>query len=261
MIKTIVAIEVDLAASRAIRFACQLGNFLQMEIHPVYIKEAPPRNLTIGSGWARHHWEKELIQEGKEEIADLITSEIDYCPVLKEPRVVCGDRDTEIIKILEREPFDLYVEGAHFAWNAAALHQRINSGLFHRAHMPIALAPTLRKIFKLLVPCLEPRGIGALGQGLARLWAGSTIPISLAMPAGQEKELQPAVNEARQVLAEAGCQVELSDGLSVYPKPPGDTYLREYGLTAIALPFDLKKDSPPLTWLAQVKAPAIIISY
>ena len=105
MIKTIVSIEVDLAASRAIRFACQLGNFIPMEIYPVYIKEAPPRDLTIGSGWARRHWEKELVQEGKEEISELITSEIDYCPVLQDSRVVYGDRDTEILKILEKESF------------------------------------------------------------------------------------------------------------------------------------------------------------
>ena len=102
MIKTIVSIEVDLAASRAIRFACQLGNFIPMEIHPVYIKEAPPRNLTIGSGWARRHWESELVQEGKQEISELITSEIEYCPVLRSPRVVYGDRDSEILKILKK---------------------------------------------------------------------------------------------------------------------------------------------------------------
>ena len=48
MIKTLVSIEVDLAASRAIRFACQLGNFMEMEIHPVYIKEAPPREMSMG---------------------------------------------------------------------------------------------------------------------------------------------------------------------------------------------------------------------
>ncbi len=175
MIKTIVSIEVDLAASRAIRFACQLGNFIPMEIHPVYIKEAPPRNLTIGSGWARRHWENELVQEGKEEISELITSEIDYCPVLQDSRVVYGDRDSEILKILEKDPFDLYVEGAHFPWNLATLYQRIHSSLFQRSHMPIALAPVLRKIYKLLVLCLEPRGY-------SRSWVKAWLAFGPVLP-------------------------------------------------------------------------------
>ncbi len=62
MIKALVSIDVDLAASRTIRFACQLGYFMPVELHPVYIKESPPRELSIGSGWARHHWERELCE-------------------------------------------------------------------------------------------------------------------------------------------------------------------------------------------------------
>ena len=261
MIKTLVSIEVDLAASRAIRFACQLGNFIPMEIHPVYIKEAPPRNLTIGSGWARRHWEKELVQEGKAEISELITSEIDYCPVLQDSRVVYGDRDSEILKILENEPFDLYVEGAHFPWNTVSLYQRISSSFFQRAHMPIALAPALRKIYKLLVLCLEPRGTQVLSQGLARLWSGSSIPVSLAIPAGKEKELRSGVDQARQELTAAGCQAEVLEGFPDYAKAPGDKFLRDYGVTALALPRDLKKDSLLFNWLVQARVPAIIMFY
>jgi hypothetical protein len=261
LIKTIVSIEVDLAASRAIRFACQLGNFIQMEINPLYIKEAPPRNLTIGSGWARRHWEDELVQEGKQEISELITSEIEYCPVLQEPRVVYGDRDAEILKILAKDPFDFYIEGAHFPWNPVALQQRIASGLFQRARLPIALAPALRKIFGLLVLCLEPRGIQVLSQGLSRLWAGSVIPVSLAVPAGRENELREPVEQARQALAQAGCQVEVLEGYASYPNAPSEQDLRKYGVTAMALPLDVKKDSRQIAWLSQAKSPTIIMLY
>jgi hypothetical protein len=261
LIKTIVSIEVDLAASRAIRFACQLGNFIPMEIHPVYIKEAPPRNLTIGSGWARRHWENELVQEGKEEISELITSEIDYCPVLHDSRVVYGDRDSEILKILEKDPFDLYVDGANFPWNFANLYQRIHSSLFQRTHMPIALVPVLRKIYKLLVLCLEPRGTEVLGQGLARLWAGSAIPVSLAVPADKTNELKSPVDQARRELTKAGIQVELLEGFNYYADTLSDTYFRDYGVIALALPRDLRKDSLTLNWFVQAKVPAIIMFY
>ncbi len=34
MIKTLVAIEVDLASSLAIRYACQLSSLIDVELHP-----------------------------------------------------------------------------------------------------------------------------------------------------------------------------------------------------------------------------------
>ena len=261
MIKTLVSIEVDLAASRAIRFACQLGNFIQTELHPLYIKEAPPRELSIGSGWARHHWEQDLIRQGHAEISELITSEIDYCPVLQEPRVVYGDRDAEILKILEREPFDLYVEGAHFPWNQAMLHQKINSRLFQRLNRPVGLAPVLRKIYRLLVVCLDAPGTRALGEALARLWPGCSIPVSLALPAGQESLLRPEAERLREALTQAGCQVEVEEGFPFYPEAPTDEYLRKYGLMALALERGVKKDGPRLIWLSQTKAPLLLVLY
>jgi len=261
VIKALVSIEVDLAASRAIRFACQLGNFIQMEIHPVYIKAAPPRELSIGSGWARHHWEQDLIQQGKTEISELITSEIDYCPVLQEPRVAYGDRDGELEKIMEQEPVDLYVEGAHFPWNQAMLYQKIHSRLLQRAHLPIALAPVLRKIHKLLVLCLDSAGTLALGEVLPRLWSGCSVPVSLALPVGQEGMVQPEANRARQALEQAECRVSQEEVFPFFPSPPPDEYLRQYGLLALALERGIKKDSPYLEWLSQVKVPLLLVLY
>ena len=88
--------------------------------------------------------------------------------------------------------------------------------------MPIALAPVLRKIFKLLVLCLDPRSTQVLSQGLVRLWSGSAIPVTLAVPAGKENELNSSVDQARQDLTAAGCQVEVLAGFTDYPKAPGE---------------------------------------
>jgi hypothetical protein len=127
--------------------------------------------------------------------------------------------------------------------------------------MPIALAPVLRKIFKVLVLCQEPRATQVMSQALSRLWAGSSIPLALAIPAGKEGELKSSVDQARQDLAAAGCQVELLEGFPDYPKAPGEKYLRDYGVVALALPRDVKKDHVLLTWLAQARVPAIIMFY
>ena len=263
MIKALVSIEVDLAASRTIRFACQLGNFMPVELHPVYIKESPPRELSIGSGWARHHWEQELIKDGQKEISEWIASEIDYSPVVKlmEPRVVYGDRDAELLKIMEQEPFDLYVEGARFPWNQTMLYQKIHSRLFQRAPMPIALAPVLRKMHRLLVPCLDAAGTRALGQAVQKFWSGCSLPVSLSLLKGQEAVLQPEVKRVREALEKASCQVGPDEVFTAFPSPPTDEYLRAYGLVALALERGGSKDDPRLEWLSRFKAPLLLVLY
>jgi hypothetical protein len=251
----------DLAASRAIRFACQLGYFMQMEIQPVYVKESPSRNLSIGSGWARRHWEEEMVAEGQKEITEMLSSEIDFCPALRPAQVIFGDRDAELLRLLKHEPFDLYVEGAGFPWTDALLHQKLQSSLFQEAPAPIALAPVLRKIYELLVLCPEPQGLQVLTPSLARLWRGCPVPISLAVPMGLEAVQRPEVEKAKTTLEESGCRVSVQEGFPHYPTPPDDAVLRKYGLVALALKRGLKKDSPELEWLSRVKAPLLITLY
>ena len=109
MVKTLVAIEVDLASSFAIRYACQLGNLIQMEIHPIYVKFPSPEVPMTGVGWVRHTWEREVVESGKTEIQEVLASESDSCPVLQEPRVIYGDREIELLnkdKALQEQKLD-----------------------------------------------------------------------------------------------------------------------------------------------------------
>jgi hypothetical protein len=261
VIKALVSLEMDLAASRAIRFSCQLGCFIQMEIQPVYIKESPPRNLSIGSGWARRHWEQEIVAQGEKEITEMLSSEVDFCSAWRPAQVILGDRDAELLGLIKSEPFDLYVEGIDLPWSSAWLHQRLQSNLFQGAHIPIALAPVLRKIYELLVLCPEPQDLQALAPALARLWSGCSVPISLAVPGGREAALQPELEKAQTGFKESGCQVSVQEGFPYYPTPPDDEFLRKYGLVALALKRGLKKDHPGLVWLSRVKVPVIVMLY
>jgi len=261
MIKTLVSIEVDLAASRAIRFASQLNYLIPMEILPVYVKETPPRELSIGSGWARHHWEQELVQQGRAEIMEMISSEWEFSPTLKEPRVACGDREGELLKIMETERFDVFVDGERFEWTPADLHRKLNSRLWQRFPGVIGIARVLRKIEELLVLCTAASGVQPLVKSLSSLWKGSSLPLSLAVPRGGPANLAQEAAKAKELLAEAGCQVSLQEDFPYYPEPPVPGFLRKYGLVALALSRDLKKDSPELEWLSQAKAPLLVTLY
>jgi hypothetical protein len=252
---------VDLAASRAIRFASQLNYFIPMEIHPVYVKAVPPRELSIGSGWARHHWEKEIVAQGKAEINEMISSEWEFSPTLQEPRVVYGDREWELLKIMEAERFDVFVDGDRFEWTPANLYHKIHSKLWQGFSGPIGIARVLRKIEGLLLLCTEAKGTQPLVQSMAHLWGGLSLPVALAVPRGAPDDLTQEAIKAKEALTQAGCQVSLEVDFPYYPGPPPAGFLRKYGIVGISLAKGIKKDSPQIIWLSQVRVPLLLVLY
>ncbi len=258
MIRTLVSIEVDLVSSMAIRYACQLGNLIPMELQPVYVKGYPFEEPVTGLGWVRHTWEKELVKEGKEEISEMIVAEMDTCPVLQEPRIIIGDREKELTHLMETEPFDLYVEGAPYPFTTATVVKRLHLKFYRHLTCPFVWLRTLRPLNKVLVLCLEPSGTAALGQALEKLWSGCKVPLHLGMPSGAIPALQEAVATMQASLGNAGCQVTLEPGLPIQPADLPTAFQQDFGLMALALPRALKKDHPLLPWLSQIKTPLLV---
>ena len=257
MIRTLVSIEIDLASSYAIRYACQLGNLMEMEINPVYVKGYYSQEPTTGIGWVRHTWEREIIKQGKEEIAEMIASEMDSCPTLNEPRVIYGDREPELIRLMAQEAFDLYVEGAPFPFNPATIHNRLRMKFYQRLKCPLIWLRSVRKIDQIIVLCLDTPGTKALTQALPRLWAGCPVPVHLGFP-GDKAELAQAAAQAGEVLKEAGCRTKVLEPLPPLTGGTGVEALDDYGLVALALEKGIRKDHDLLQWLPQIKAPLLL---
>jgi hypothetical protein len=258
MMRTLVSIEVDLASSMAIRYACQLGNLIPMELQPVYVKGYPFEEPVIGIGWVRHTWEKELIKEGKEEISEMIAGEMDTCPVLQEPRVIFGDRETELSHLLDTETFDLYVEGAPYPFTPVTIAKRLHLKFYQHLTCPFIWLRTLRPINKALLLCLEPTGTAALGQVFTKFWAGCRVPLHLGMPSGATPALEEAVATMQIALIEAGCLITLEPGLPSQPADLAKALQPDFGLVALTLPRSVKKDYPLLPWLSQIKTPLLV---
>jgi hypothetical protein len=258
MIRTLVSIEVDLASSMAIRYACQLGNLIPMELQPVYVKGYPFEEPVTGIGWVRHTWEKELVKEGKEEISEMIAAEMDTCPVLQEPRVIFGDREKELAHLMETEPFDLYVEGAPFPFTPTTVAKRLQLKFYQHLTCPFIWLRILRPIHKVLVLCLEPTGTAALGQALEKLWAGCNVPLHLGVPSEATPAIKEAVATLQVSLTKAGCQTTPEPSLSLQMADLPAARQLDFGLTALALPRALKKDHPLLPWLSQIKTPLLV---
>ncbi len=261
MIKTLVAIEVDLASSLAIRYACQLGNLLPLELHPVYVK-FPALNFPLtGVGWVRHTWEREVAEAGKAEIQEMLAGEMEACPVMQEPQVIVGDREAELLNLVSREPFDLYLEGAPYPFDAATIYKRLHSKFYQRLACPLIWLRALRKIDQVLLVCQDPRGTRALGAAFQKIWAGAAVPLALAMPDAADELLRDEIHQALEALKDVGCQVVVPEGFPCEAGWPAPEALKDYGLVGVALPRDVKKDGPKLQWLAQVKAPLLLALY
>lgn len=89
MMRMLCSSEVDLPSSFPIRYSCQLGNLIPLEIQPVYEKGYPFEELFSGIGWVQHIWE-------------------------------LGDRDKELTQLFRPEKFDLSVKGAPCPFTAPA---------------------------------------------------------------------------------------------------------------------------------------------
>jgi hypothetical protein len=261
MIKTLVAIEVDLASSLAIRYACQLGHLVDVELYPVYVKAPPPEVPATGTGWVRHTWEREILAMGKEEIQEMLAGEMESCPQLQEPRVIYGDREYELLKIMEHEPFDLYVEGAPYPFTAANILRRLHARFYQRVSTPLIWLRLLRKINQVLVPCFDASGARSAIKALEKIWAGCPVPVHFWVASGASEQTQKEVGEGQNLLRKAGCQTELFGEARLYEGGLAPEAIKDYGLVVAALERDIRKESPRLQWLTQVKAPMMMVLY
>jgi hypothetical protein len=266
MLKTLVAIEVDLASSFAIRYACDLGNLIPMELYPVYVKAPPPEVPVTGTGWVRHTWEREIVEMGKEEIQEMLASEQESCPTLQAPRVIYGDRDYELVKIEGQESFDLYVEGAPYPFNPATIQRRLHSKFYQKLPCPLIWLRALRKVNQALVVCPDLAGARMVLPAMQKLWAGCSTPVHLALPPqeGDGGSGEALGQEARKTLAAmeaAGCTVKIKEVADWSSGGPTAEAFKDYGLVAVPLPRAVKKDDVRLNWLAQVKNPLMLVPY
>ena len=263
MIKALVSIEMDLASSMAVRLACQLGGLMEMEIHPVYAKKSPSHEESMGAGWASRTWQREMIEEGRQEISQLLLSEQDFCPVLRDPRIIYGDREAELVKIMHTEGFNLYLEGVHFSWTPHDILRTLHGKLYQGLGSPFVLVRTLRKINKVALLCLNTAQTDALTKVFQSMWQGSSVPLAFACPeksvdAEDGSALAEAVDRGKKLLEDSGCVTEVLRLPNSAPSGDVSDVLSEHSLVAVSPERDLKKECPELQWLSQVKTASLL---
>ena len=179
MIKTLVSIDADLSSSIALRYACLLAQSRPVEIQTIHVQEpdsSGPGGLSMGTGWARKTYEKELIAQSKKDISRLLVAESGFCPVLNEPIIVPGDRGQEILNELQKGKYDLFVEGAQ----GKELGRHFRSHLYQHIEVPVLFVQNLyppKRVIFLMENDHEP---SILFNSVAQLLDGMELEIELA---------------------------------------------------------------------------------
>ncbi len=181
--------------------------------------------------------------------------------MLADPRVIYGDREGELLKIAQAEEFDVFIEGVHFTWTQSDLYKRLHSKLYQRMPFPVILVRKLKKVDQVQLLCLDVGGTKTLTKVFQECGKNPSVPLLLNYP-GKESdnhELRDAVEQARGALTQSGCMVTVQDTLSASPGADAAGTLGVAGLVAMPWTRGVKKDSPELQWLTEVKTSSLLV--
>ena len=265
MIAILVSVEPDLASSIALRYACQLASWREVQLQPIHVKIPGQEGPAIGTGWARRTWEKELLQKGKTEIAPLLKADSNACPVLSEPLIFTGNHGEEILNELKRGSYDFFVEGVSFASPPANLYHKIHSRLYQLMVCPFILVRNLVGLDRVLLLIGEEAGPQCLLDAFWKMFAGTQIAVDLlscrfqpgeVRALQQEDEWDSRTQDVRQKLAVKECfprEIRVVEG----PAAKIGESLPEYGLVLAAVDRSLGKKSQVLAVLEHVASPIL----
>lgn len=195
MIKALVSIDADLPSSIALRYTCQLAKLKEVEIQTIHIHEPEAAGPGIGTGWARRTYEKELVEESKKEISQLLIAESGFCPVLNQPLILSGDREKEILEEIQKGGYDLFVEGMSVRPTSKVLNRHLKSHLYQHLPIPALLVQNLFPLKRVLLALENNQDPAVLFQTVDKLFQGVDLEVDLlplGVAQGSERDAQVA---------------------------------------------------------------------
>jgi hypothetical protein len=266
MLRTLVYLNADLASSIALRYICQLSQFIDMKLHSVHVEEPEQDGHAPGTGWVRRTWENTMLKTGEFEIAQLIKAEKSSCPKLGAPKMIIGDRENEILREIQRESYDLFVEGSLHSFTAKKLYDKIHSRLYRLIPCPVIIVKNLVDIEKIALIVRNDIESKKLISMFLKIFKGAKLKLDLVYCEFQEPG-QPSLNTngdingtlsaAEELLVENQCPPENCLTIQGAPEEIVDT-LRDYGLLACPLHHTISKKSNWFQLLNHIPSPILI---
>jgi hypothetical protein len=275
MIKSLISLNADLASSIALRYACQLANLTGMLLQTMHVVEPEQEGQSPGTGWVRRTWERGLLETAQVEISRLLNAERAACPALGVPRMSVGIREDELLRELEDESYDLFVEGILHSFDSTSFHRKIRSRLYREAPSAILLVKNL-VIPKNVVLLLEDNvPLRALILSFLKIVEGAELEVDLLhykfqsegrtdfkikredAASSHPKEADSILGSAEEIFAAEGRTVRKCLMVKDTPVKIGE-HLEDYSLVVSFLPRQKSLKRPLLDLLARVPSAILL---
>ena len=266
MLRMLVNLDADLASSIALRYACQLTQIIDIKLHCVHVEEPDHDTHAPGTGWVRRTWENTVLKTGEFEIAQLIKAEKSSCPVLGAPKMLVGDRENEILREIQRESYDLFVEGSLHSFSAKKLYDKLHSRLYRLIPCPVIIVKNLVNVEKVALIVRSEIESKKLVSMFLKIFKDSKLELDLIFCEFQEsgqqsinanKDINETLNAAKEMLVENQRPPEKCFTIQGAPEEIGDT-LRDYGLIACPIHHTISKKSTWFQLLGHIPSPILI---
>lgn len=243
MLKTLVSLNADLASSLALRYACQMAHRIGMDLQTIHVEEPGAEGHPPGTGWVRRTWEKALLKAGQEEISQLMQAERCSCPPLAAPKMIVGDREEEILNELEKEPYDLFVEGALCSFASAGFYSKLRSRLYRQVSCPVILVKNLTDLKTAALIKEEGANASREIDAFLKIFEKADMEVDLIccrfgldtdFRAGEEKDPERFFSAETKLLKEAGLSPRACRVLQGAPEQMGE-FFKDYGIVATSL--------------------------
>lgn len=269
MLKSIVYLNADLAASMALRYACNLTSLTGMEINILHVEPPDKEDHPPGSGWVRRTWEEGLISQAREKIVQVIAMEKDRCPTLNPPKIVLGQPESGVMRAMREADYDLFIVGFLHSFSPQPFYKQLHSKFFQQIKCPILMVKNPVEIKRVAI-LMEANKTGPdQARMFARVFKGSGVPVDLvaceftkADVSGPERveetslsaeatAAEKSVAEAVAILEANKCAPAVVKQLAGTPKAIGDR-LASYYLVLTSLPRHIGSSSPLLDCLSRI---------
>jgi nucleotide-binding universal stress UspA family protein len=266
MLRTLVYIDADLASSIALRYACQLTQLIDMKLHTIHVEEPDYDGRAPGTGWVRRTWESAMLKTGEFEIAQLIKAEKSSCPMIGSPKMLVGNRENEILHEIQRESYDLFVEGSLHSFTAKKFFDKIHSRLYRHISCPVIVVKNLVNLEKIALIVRDNVEFKKLVSMFLKIFSGARLNLDLIYCEFQEPgklsstgmaNANGALNAVEKNLMEHNCPPQDCRKIQGAPEEIGDM-LRDYGMVVSPLNHSISKKSTWFQLLNHIPSPILI---
>ena len=266
MKKALVSVDTNLGSSIALRYVNHMANHFRPTLYAAHVVEPSHAGSEPGSGWVQKTWENALVESDREDLRRFLEMEQVTSPLLRNPKILVGDRTEQLLGEIQDGPYDLFLEGVPPTSNPMDFYALLKSRLYRSLPCPALviknLAPSDR-IALLTGEHLETNGIvssllesfNISGFELDIIDIRSLEPVK---PVVKVEDLSdPAQNKLLNALDREKVTPKALKQVQGAPRDLADMF-REYGLVAAVLPYNPRKNDPFVELLGRIASPVLI---